>query len=249
MMKQTALRLHSLHEKVKVATGAPKKGSSMPIVVGVCGGSGSGKTSFCRQVVETLGESAVVVLRQDDYYKDLSHLSESERARVNFDHPDSIEFELLNAHLDMLMSGFEVAVPVYDFTKHTRKPSQIVVSPRPFILVEGILLFADPGCTSRIQHKIYIDAPETVRFQRRLERDTKERGRTPDSVKSQYSSTVRPMHDEFVEPSKAIADRVVSGEEPFAPIISDICSSLLEPFPSPKHGIHHVAGSRKPLFC
>lgn len=198
-----------------------------PITLGVCGGSGSGKTTFCERLVDLLGVDRVAYLRQDDYYRDLTHLTPSERALVNFDHPDSIEFSLLATHIDYLSSGRDVAVPRYDFTTHCRTTIQQIVSPKPVVLVEGILLFADATTASRLNHKIFIDTSEQVRFQRRLRRDIRDRGRTPESVEWQFQTTVSPMHNMYVEPKKLIADRVVSGEKPFEPTLIELCTLLV----------------------
>ena len=227
MLGRSSLRLHSLSNKVREAIGVHPKKFEPPITLGVCGGSGSGKTTFCEQLVQLLGADRVAYLRQDDYYKDLTHLSPEDRARVNFDHPDSIEFSLLTTHLDFLSSGREIAVPRYDFASHCRTTIQQILSPKPIVLVEGILLFADVQTSLRLQHKIFIDASEQVRFQRRLRRDIRERGRTPESVEWQFQSTVSPMHNLFVEPKKIIADRIVSGESPFEPTLLELVTALM----------------------
>lgn len=198
-----------------------------PFVLGVCGGSGSGKTTFCNQLVSLLGPDRVLHLRQDDYYKDLSHLQPEQRAEVNFDHPDSIEFSLLATHLDLLQEGLEIAVPKYDFSTHTRTAIQQIMSPKPVVVVEGILLFSDHTTAERLQYKIFIDTCEDVRYQRRLKRDVRERGRTAESVQKQFQTTVKPMHEVFVENRKQHADRIVSGETPFEPTLIELCSSLV----------------------
>lgn len=227
MHGRTALRLHSLSRKIDEAVGLRQRNFIPPIVLGVCGGSGSGKSTFCELLVSLLGPERVAYLRQDDYYKDLSHLALEERIQTNFDHPDSIEFALLTTHLDFLTSGREIAVPRYDFGTHLRTSIQQIVSPRPIVLVDGILLLADANTTTRLQHKIFIDASESVRFQRRMKRDSRERGRTPESIENQFNSTVRPMHDLYVEAKKSLADRIISGEAPFEPVLFDLCASLM----------------------
>jgi uridine kinase len=224
---QRSVKVHALSTKVREATGLKSRYFEPPIVLGVCGGSGSGKTTFCHQFVHLLGADRVAHLRQDDYYRDLSDIPLSEREKVNFDHPGSVEFDLLLEHLDSLSAGHEIAVPKYDFATHTRIHVEQIVSPKPIILVEGILLFAHEILTSRIDVKVFIDTPEEVRFDRRLRRDIRERGRTGESVRSQFTETVQPMHQTYVEPKKTIADRVISGELPFEPHLYDLCSQIV----------------------
>lgn len=226
MLQRTSLKVHSLPVKLREAIGVRQR-DYQPIILGVCGGSGSGKTTFCEQFVEFVGPDRVLHLKQDDYYRDLSSLSKEERDLVNFDHPDSIEFSLLSMHLEYLMAGREIAVPKYDFATHCRTLVSQVASPKPIILVEGILLYADSDIASRIHHKIFIDASDDVRFQRRVRRDIRERGRTADHVEWQFNSTVRPMHDLYVEPKKYIADKIISGEEPFGPALLETCAIIL----------------------
>ncbi len=224
----SALRLHSLSRKVLDATGGRGRSHVAPLVIGVCGGSGSGKTSFCEKLVEFLGPEQVAYLKQDDYYRDLKHMALEERVQVNFDHPDAIEFPLLCTHLDLLAAGHQIAIPQYDFSLYTRTRIQRIVSPRPIVILEGILIFSDSSLESRIHHKIFIDTTEEVRFHRRLRRDVKERGRTPESVEERFKETVRPMHEQFVEPCKIRADRVISGEAPFEATLLELSSFLLQ---------------------
>lgn len=222
----SAVRLHSLSRKVLEATGHREKSFVPPLILGVSGGSGSGKTTFCDKLVDLVGPNQVAFLKQDDYYRDLGYLPLDERASSNFDHPEAIEFPLLCTHLDLLSAGHQIAVPQYDFKSYTRTRIQRIVSPRPIVVLEGILIFADAALVSRIHHKIFIDAGEEVRFHRRLRRDVKERGRTPESVSQQFKETVRPMHEQFVEPSKILSDRVISGEAPFEPVLLELSSYL-----------------------
>jgi uridine kinase len=221
MYGRMALKNHSLTSRVREATGVQSKRFVEPFILGVCGGSGSGKTTFCEQLVSILGADKVIHLSQDDYYRDLSHLNVEERAGVNFDHPDSVEFPLLTTHLDHLMQGLSIAVPKYDFSKHMRSFVQQIVSPKPIILVEGILLFADTPTTSRFKLKVFIDTAESVRFSRRLKRDVRE------SVQYQFQKTVLPMHNLFVEGKRGLADHVVSGEEPFEPSLLELAGYLM----------------------
>jgi len=222
----TALKLHSLSKKVNEAIGMRAKPFSPPLFLGVSGGSGSGKTTFCEKLADLIGRDQVAILRQDDYYKDLSHLPIEGRRQCNFDHPESIEFALLCTHLDLLTAGHQVAVPQYDFNTYSRTRIQRIVAPKPIVLLEGILIFSDTSLESRLHHKIFIDATEEVRYHRRMRRDVKDRGRTPESVAEQFKETVRPMHEMFVEPCKSRSDRIVSGESPFEPVILEISSYL-----------------------
>ncbi|MEY4063995.1 MAG: hypothetical protein RIR26_203 [Pseudomonadota bacterium] len=197
-----------------------------PVVVGVSGGSGSGKTTFCRELVAAMGPEAVQHIKQDNYYRDLSHLTSAERDAVNFDHPQALEFSLLSDHLECLSSGQEVEVPEYDFATHTRRPQTSCLQARPVILIEGILIFSQPEILDRLSYSIFVDAPEHVRLERRIRRDIEERGRTAESVRAQFFATVAPMHDIFVEPSKHQAQWVISGEHPFAEFLEQLCIKL-----------------------
>ena len=180
-----------------------------PVVVGVCGGTGSGKTTVSQAILNRVGLDRIAFIQHDSYYCDLSHLPIEERARINFDHPDALENELLVRHLRQLCAGQPAAIPIYDFTAHTRRPETRPVEPRRVILVEGILIFADKALRKLMDVKIYVDTDADLRFIRRLERDIAERGRTMESVVRQYLETVRPMHLEFVEPSKRYADIII----------------------------------------
>ena len=222
----SALRLHSLSSKILEATGHRERVFSPPLIIGISGGSGSGKTTFCEKLADFIGHKQVALLRQDDYYRDLGHLAFEERSQCNFDHPEAIEFPLLCTHLDLLSAGHQIAVPQYDFKTYTRTHIQRVVAPKPIVILEGILIFSDSALESRIHHKIFIDTREEIRFHRRLRRDVRERGRNPDSVTEQYRETVRPMHELFVEPTKERSDRVVSGEAPFEPVLMELSAYL-----------------------
>ncbi len=180
-----------------------------PIVIGVAGGTGSGKTTVARQILDRVGAEHIAYIPHDAYYRDLSHLPLEERVRVNFDHPDSLETELLIEHLKALRSGRPVEIPIYDFTTHTRTTRTRHVEPASVVLVEGILVFAEPRLREMFDVKLYVDTDADVRFIRRLRRDIEERGRSVESVCEQYLATVRPMHLEFVEPSKRYADVII----------------------------------------
>lgn len=183
--------------------------SKSPFIIGIAGGSGSGKTTVAQQILQRIGEERIAFLQHDSYYKDLSHLPPEERARVNFDHPDSLETDLLIHHIQLLRKGQAVQVPIYDFTTHTRLPQTVFVQPKSLILVEGILVFVEKALREQFDLKIFVDTDADIRFIRRLQRDIRERGRTMESVIQQYLTTVRPMHLEFVEPSKRYADVII----------------------------------------
>lgn len=179
-----------------------------PLFIGIAGGSGSGKTTIAREVIDRLnGEVALV--QHDSYYRHAPRLSYEERTLVNYDHPDSLESELLVAHLEMLREGEPVERPVYDFSQHLRSEATVTVEPGRVVIVEGILVLAQAELRSELDLKIYVDTPADLRFIRRLERDIEQRGRSVDSVVSQYYKTVRPMHLEFVAPSRRYADLII----------------------------------------
>ena len=183
--------------------------SRSPVVIGVAGGSGSGKTTVVRRIVDALGESRVTVLEHDRYYRDRNDLRLEERAALNYDHPDSLETDLMVAHVNALRAGRNVDVPVYDFSLHARVPETETVVPGRAIIVEGILIYTDAALRSLMDVKVFVDTDDDTRFIRRLQRDIAERGRTVQSVIDQYLGTVKPMHLEFVEPSKRYADIIV----------------------------------------
>jgi uridine kinase len=180
-----------------------------PLVIGIAGGTGSGKTTVAQTIVERVGEEHISSLAHDSYYLDLSELPVAQRAEVNFDHPNSLDTELMIQQLAQLKSGHAIEVPVYDFKTHSRTNHTIHLEPRPIILVEGILIFAEAGLRKLFDIKLFVDTDADIRFIRRLERDIAERGRSSASVIHQYMATVRPMHLEFVEPSKRYADIII----------------------------------------
>jgi len=201
-----------------------------PVIIGVAGGTGSGKTTIAHAVLERAGarpEGRVSLIQHDAYYRDLGNLPLAQRAAQNFDHPDSLENELLIAHLKKLKQGRAVDVPVYDFTTHTRTSETRRIGPNPVIIVEGILIFADEALRRMMDVKIYVDTDADIRFIRRLERDVAERGRTVESVIRQYMATVRPMHQEFVEPSKRYADIIIP-EGGFNEVAIDMVASRIK---------------------
>ena len=183
--------------------------SQKPIIIGVAGGTASGKTTVSRKILETVGVDHLAYIEHDAYYRDLSHLPFEERKTFNFDHPDSLEDELMIAHLETLLQGQPVEIPVYDFAQYIRTDQLKKIEPRRVILVEGILIFVDKKLRNMMDIKIYVDAPPDLRLIRRLKRDITDRGRTVNHVIEQYLETVRPMHEEFVEPSKRFADVII----------------------------------------
>jgi len=179
------------------------------LIIGIAGGTGSGKTTIARRIVATLPEKRAILLDHDSYYRDQSHLPLEERIKVNFDHPDALENELLIEHVKRLKTGHGIEKPVYDFTTHTRKPETLTVAWAPVVVVEGILILADPRVRAQMDIKVFVDTDADIRAFRRIRRDMRERGRTFDSIRNQYYSTVRTMHLQFVEPSKRWADIII----------------------------------------
>jgi uridine kinase len=180
-----------------------------PLILGIAGGSGSGKSTIAKAILEALPEGSGVLLQQDHYYRSQSHLPESERASVNYDHPDALELDLLTSHLDALRTGSPILRPTYDFTIHDRVKQGVRVAPAPVIVVEGILVLADDRLRSRFEVKLFVDTDADIRLMRRVRRDLEHRGRTFAQVRKQYYESVRPMHLAFVEPSKRFADIVI----------------------------------------
>jgi uridine kinase len=180
-----------------------------PVILGVAGGTGSGKTTVVEEVVRRLGPEDVAVIQHDSYYRDRSRLAPQERARVNYDHPDALETPLLVEHLRLLQAGQPIEIPVYDFASHTRTSEVVPLAPHRVVILEGILVLAEPELRALMDIRVFVDTDADIRMIRRLRRDMKERGRTLDSVVEQYLETVRPMHMEFVEPSKRHAHVIV----------------------------------------
>jgi uridine kinase len=180
-----------------------------PVIIGIAGGTGSGKTTVARAIYDRVGRDRIEWISHDSYYRNFDGYTPEQRHKINFDHPDSLETELLTRHLDVLMKGSSVEVPLYDFATHSRKVETQRVEPRKVIIVEGILVLAEPELRKRIDIKLFVDTPADIRFVRRLVRDIESRGRSLTSVVDQYMTTVRPMHEEFVEPSKRYADLII----------------------------------------
>ena len=182
---------------------------SNPLVIGIAGGSGSGKTTVAQQILSRVGANRIAFIQHNSYYKDLSALPPTQHASINFDHPNSLDTDLLIQHIVSLRDGKPVEVPIYDFSTDSRTSQTFKIEPRRVIIVEGILIFAEAALRELFDVKIFVDTDSDIRFIRRLERDLTERGRTTESVIKQYLATVRPMHLEFVEPSKRYADVII----------------------------------------
>jgi len=179
------------------------------MIIGICGGTGSGKTTIARRIVKDVGASNVVLVEQDSYYRNLADMPLDKRHQANFDHPDSIDSEMLMNHIKRLKNGSSIEMPIYNFKSHTRSGKTDHIEPKPVVIVEGILIFSEPRILELLDVRAFVDTPDDIRFIRRLQRDINERGRTVESVIAQYYATVRPMHHEFVEPSKRYADIII----------------------------------------
>jgi uridine kinase len=179
------------------------------MIIGISGGTGSGKTTVANKILEAVEASEVVFIQQDSYYRNLQDLPLDYQQVANFDHPDAIDNDLLVHHIRKLKAGEPIELPIYDFKNNTRLNETSRVNPKPIVIVEGILIFADPRLLEQMDIKVFVDTPDDIRFIRRLRRDIAERGRTVESVIDQYVSTVRPMHMQFVEPSKRYADVII----------------------------------------
>ena len=199
----------------------------VPIVVGIAGGSGSGKTTVANVILQRVGADRIAYLPHDAYYRELTHLPYARRVEVNFDHPDSLESELMCQHILQLKNWQAIDLPVYDFTTHSRTGRTIRVEPQRVILVEGILIFSEKALRELFDVKIFVDTDADLRLIRRMQRDIHERGRTTESVIKQYLGTVRPMHLEFVEPSKRYAD-VIIPEGGFNEVAMDMVTTRIE---------------------
>ena len=184
-----------------------------PVFLGVAGGSGSGKTTFALAIQKAVGEENCAVLSQDHYYIDQSARFTGDGESVNFDHPDALDWQLLYRHLVTLREGIAVDVPIYDFATHKRLEKTHYFPPKKLVILDGTLIFTQPKICKALDHRIFIQTEEKIRFERRLNRDVRERGRTPEGVKKQFERQVKPMHDQFVEPSSAAADAIIQGDE------------------------------------
>jgi uridine kinase len=179
------------------------------MIIGICGGTGSGKTTIARAIVETVGAGNVILVEQDSYYRNLADMPLDERHQANFDHPDSIDSDMLVNHLKRLRQGESIEMPLYDFVTHTRGDETEHIDPKPVVIVEGILIFAESRVLDLLDVRVFVDTPDDIRLMRRLRRDITERGRTFERTLEQYERTIRPMHFDFVEPSKRHADIII----------------------------------------
>ena len=196
--------------------------------IGICGGTGSGKTTIARAIVDAVGAERVVLVEQDSYYRNLADMPLDERHQANFDHPDSIDSDMLVRHLIRLKQGLTVEMPLYDFVTHTRSDEIEIIEPKPVVIVEGILIFAEPRVLNLLDVRIFVDTPSDIRLMRRLRRDINERGRTFERTLEQYRRTIRPMHFEFVEPSKRHADIIIPEGGQFGVSVKFLCSLVRE---------------------
>lgn len=198
------------------------------MIIGICGGTGSGKTTIARSIVRSVGAANVVLVEQDSYYRNLADMPLDERHQANFDHPDSIDSEMLVNHLIRLKQGLPIEMPLYDFVTHTRGDKIEVIEPRPVVIVEGILIFAEPRVLALLDVRVFVDTPDDIRLMRRLKRDITERGRTFERTLEQYERTIRPMHFEFVEPSKRHADIIIPEGSNTGITVEFLCSMVRE---------------------
>lgn len=203
---------------------------SNTFILGVSGGSGSGKTTFAKRLQARLGEANCSIVAQDNYYHDQSERFDGDGGSVNFDHPNAIDFDLLSAHLEVLKRGLQVEVPIYDFATHKRLSETRLQKPSPVIIVDGILLLSQEKVRKHFNASVFVDVPEQLRFERRLNRDVKERGRTPEGVKKQFESQVKPMHDLYVEPSKLYATSLIRSLEEFDQVLEEYVQRLIPLF-------------------
>lgn len=196
------------------------------LIIGVAGGSGSGKTYFAKDLQLKLGHHQAEIVYQDNFYIDQSHKFDKDGGAVNFDHPDSIDFPLLSECLLKLKSGEDTDIPIYDFKTHTRAKEKLNIKAKPIIVVDGILIFHPQAVRDVFDYLVFFDTSEDLRFERRLQRDVKERGRTPEGVRAQFQNQVKPMHDLFVEPSKHHAHMIVSDDACYEDILVNCCESI-----------------------
>lgn len=198
------------------------------MIIGICGGTGSGKTTIARAIVDAVGSENVVLVEQDSYYRNLADMPLDDRHHANFDHPDAIDSDLLVNHVKRLKLGQPIDIPIYDMVTHTRSDRVEAIEPRPVVIVEGILIFAEPRILELLDVRVFVDTPDDIRLIRRLRRDINERGRTFERTLDQYEKTIRPMHFEFVEPSKRFADVIIPEGGQTDTSIQMLCSLVRE---------------------
>lgn len=196
------------------------------LIIGIAGGTGCGKTTVVNQILNQLPEGEVGVISQDSYYKDTSHLSYDERVKINFDHPRSIDFELLETHLKELKKGNTIPQPIYSFVKHNRTGDTVLTHPRKVMIVEGILILTNPELRDMFDIKIFVHADSDERLIRRLKRDISERGRDLDEVLNRYQNTLKPMHQQFIEPMKEYADIIIPNNK-YNTVAVDIVKTII----------------------
>lgn len=198
------------------------------MIIGICGGTGSGKTTISRAIVDSVGAQNVILIEQDSYYRNLADMPLDERHQANFDHPDAIDSDMLVNHIKRLKQGEPIEMPVYDMVTHTRYDRTEKLDPKPVVIVEGILIFSEPRILASLDVRVFVDTPDDVRLMRRLRRDVIERGRTFERTLEQYERTIRPMHFEFVEPSKRHADIIIPEGSNTGVTIEFLCSMVRE---------------------
>ena len=223
------------------------------MIIGISGGTGSGKTTVAQKIISPVGEGNVVYLQQDSYYRNLGDMPLDLRHRVNYDHPDAFDTELLINHLQALRAGESIEQPIYDYATHSRSTETVHLEPRPVIVIEGILVFVNPEMRALMDLKVFVDTDADIRFIRRLDRDVHERGRSVESIINQYTTTVRPMHLQFVEPSKRYAD-VIIPEGGFNDVGIDLITGKIRSFlgePAEQHSVpiqHKASDSDRTEF-
>ncbi|HEX3102531.1 MAG TPA: uridine kinase [Pyrinomonadaceae bacterium] len=198
------------------------------MIIGICGGTGSGKTTIAKAVVETVGAENVLMLEQDSYYRNLGDMPLDERHQANFDHPDSIDIDMLVNHIKRLKQGEPIEMPIYDMVTHTRLDRMEPLAPKPVVIVEGILIFSERRILELLDLRVFVDTPDDIRLLRRIRRDIKERGRTLELTLDQYERNIRPMHLEFVEPSKRWADMIIPEGAQTGMSVQALCSMVRE---------------------
>ncbi len=197
------------------------------LLIGVCGGSGSGKTTLAKNLQQLWGEEKSSILYQDSYYIDQSKNFDHDGGSINYDHPSSIDFQLMYEDLKKLKWGKDIDVPVYDFETHARKKEKKFFASKKIILIDGILIFSQEAIVNLLDYRVFVDTPESIRLERRIERDTTERGRTKEGVLSQFFAHVKPMHDEFIEPFKEQSSAIVSGLRPIPELVKFVDQKVL----------------------